>query len=260
MPGTRWWLGPSGEVRTHFVYASRGNVADYLVRGSRTYRIVADHLGSVRLVVDAATGEVVQRLDYDAFGQTRLDTNPGFQPFGYAGGLVDEHTDLVHFGARDYDPALGRWTARDPVGFGGGANHYAYVGNDPVNNIDPSGLSAVGCLQDVLGLAGMLPVVGGAFDLANAAIYASRGNWGDAGLALGAVLLPVSLAGLGGAAKAGARWGDDAAGAATGVGRSSDPIEIGVSRSRYPQSARHIDDAQAAGPHRDSTTDTQQYQ
>lgn len=139
MPGTRWWLGPSGEVRTHFVYASRGNVADYLVRGSRTYRIVADHLGSVRLVVDAATGEVVQRLDYDAFGQTRLDTNPGFQPFGYAGGLVDEHTDLVHFGARDYDPALGRWTARDPVGFGGGANHYAYVGNEPHQQHRPLG-------------------------------------------------------------------------------------------------------------------------
>ena len=45
----------------------------------------------------------MQRLDYDAFGQVLLDTNPGFQPFGFAGGLYDEQTKLVRFGARDYD-------------------------------------------------------------------------------------------------------------------------------------------------------------
>ncbi len=69
-----------------------------------------------------------------------MDTNPGFQPFGFAGGLYDPDTGLVRFGARDYDPATGRWTAKDPILFGGGdANLYAYVGNDPVNFIDPSG-------------------------------------------------------------------------------------------------------------------------
>ena len=102
---------------------------------------------------------------------------------------------MVAFGARDYDPGLGRWTTRDPVGFAGGLNHYAYVGGDPVNLIDPSGLSALGCLQDVLGLAGMVPVLGGAFDVANAAIYASKGNWGDAALAAGSILLPVASEG-----------------------------------------------------------------
>jgi RHS repeat-associated protein len=78
--------------------------------------------------VESETGEVAQRLDYDAFGRVLLDTNPGFQPFGFAGGLYDADTGLVRFGARDYDPEIGRWTAKDPILFGGGqGNVYVYV-------------------------------------------------------------------------------------------------------------------------------------
>jgi RHS repeat-associated protein len=84
---------------------------------------------------------VVQRLDYDAFGNITLDTNPGFQPFGFAGGIYDAQTRLVHFGAREYDAETGRWTTKDPMGFrAGDANLYAYVRNDPVNNVDVTGL------------------------------------------------------------------------------------------------------------------------
>ena len=105
------------------------------------YRFVTDHLGSVRLVVDGATGEVVQRMDYDAFGRVLQDTNPGFQPFGFAGGLYDDDTGLVRFGARDYDAHSGRWTAKDPILFRGRDTLlYGYVGNDPVNWYDSSGL------------------------------------------------------------------------------------------------------------------------
>ncbi|MFZ1827466.1 MAG: RHS repeat-associated core domain-containing protein [Candidatus Competibacteraceae bacterium] len=61
-----------------------------------------------------------------------LDTNPGFQPFGFAGGLYDQDTGLVRFGARDYDPETGRWTAKDPILFAGGdANLFAYVAAIP---------------------------------------------------------------------------------------------------------------------------------
>ncbi len=52
----------------------------------------------------------------------------------------------MRFGARDYDPETGRWTAKDPIGFGGGdANLYGYVEGDPVNLVDPSGLAVEWC-------------------------------------------------------------------------------------------------------------------
>ncbi len=47
---------------------------------------------------------------------------------------------MVRFGARDYDPEVGRWTAKDPILFDGdGPNLYGYVLNDPINFTDPSG-------------------------------------------------------------------------------------------------------------------------
>jgi RHS repeat-associated protein len=134
-------LDGTGAVVSRFVYASKGNVPDYLVKGGVTYRIISDHLGSPRLIVNTATGAILQRLDYDEFGQVITDTNPGFQPFGFAGGLYDRDTKLVRFGARDYDAETGRWTAKDPILFDGGdTNLYGYVLNDPVNFIDPLGL------------------------------------------------------------------------------------------------------------------------
>jgi len=135
-------LDGTGAVVTRFVYGSRSNVPDYLVKGGATYRIVTDHLGSPRLVVDTATGAIAQRMDYDAWGNVLADSNPGFQPFGFAGGLYDRDTKLVRFGARDYDPEVGRWTAKDPIRFGGGdANLYGYVVGDPVDLADATGLT-----------------------------------------------------------------------------------------------------------------------
>lgn len=133
-------LDALGAVQSRFVYGTRSHVPDYLVRGGATYRLVSDDKGSVRLVVDVATGVVAQAIEYDAWGVVVADSSPGFQPFGYAGGLYDPDTGLVRFGERDYDAAAGRWTSKDPIGFGGGdPNLYGYVGGDPVNAIDPEG-------------------------------------------------------------------------------------------------------------------------
>jgi RHS repeat-associated protein len=134
-------LDGNGNLVSRFIYARRDNAPDYMIRGGVTYRIVADQLDSPRLVIDALTGVVVQRMDYDAFGNVLTDTHPGFQPFGFAGGLYDRDTRLVRFGARDFDPETGRWTAKDPRGFDGlDTNLYAYALNDPLNARDSSGL------------------------------------------------------------------------------------------------------------------------
>jgi RHS repeat-associated protein len=134
-------LEPNGDVRSRFVYASRGHVPDTMLRDGREYALVTDMLGSVRYVVDTATGAVEQRLEYDAFGRVLSDSNPGFQPFGFAGGLTDQDTGLVRFGARDYDPHAGRWTAVDPIRFAGRqTNLWVYASNLPTSAFDPTGL------------------------------------------------------------------------------------------------------------------------
>jgi RHS repeat-associated protein len=212
----------SGAVLARFVYGSRGHVPDYLVAGGVTYRLVTDERGSVRLVVDTATGTVAQRLAYDAWGRTVSDTNPGFQPFGYAGGLTDPTTGVIRYGARDYDPATTQWLSRDQIGFTGGTNHYSYADGDPVNTIDPSGHNALGCFADILGVLGMVPGLGTPFDIASALLYAANGDWGMAGLALAGVLIPFAASELKGFARygeEGLRFADEAAEETTRVGR-----------------------------------------
>ncbi|MCB1095369.1 MAG: DUF4157 domain-containing protein, partial [Verrucomicrobiae bacterium] len=113
---------------------------DFMLSNGRTYRIVTDHLGSPRLVIDCESGVVAQMMRHDAFGRVLEDSAPRFQPFGFAGGIYDPDTRFVRFGARDYDPLTGRWTAPDPSLFNGSAsNLYAYVSSDPVNFVDPNG-------------------------------------------------------------------------------------------------------------------------
>ncbi|MCA9996328.1 MAG: hypothetical protein KDE56_11305 [Anaerolineales bacterium] len=133
-------LDGSGNVVSRFIYASQSNVPDTMIKNGTTYRLISDHLGSVRFVINASTGAIAQQLNYDAWGVLTEDSNPGFQPFGFAGGLYDPDTGLVRFGARDYDAQVGRWTAKDPIGFSGGdENLYVYVENDSMNYLDSTG-------------------------------------------------------------------------------------------------------------------------
>jgi RHS repeat-associated protein len=106
-----------------------------------TYYLAYDQVGSLSAVADSA-GNVIKRIDYDSFGNIIADTNPTFEvPLGFAGGLHDRDTNFVRFGYRDYDPDVGRWTAKDPVFFAGGdTDLYGYVLNDPVNLVDKDGL------------------------------------------------------------------------------------------------------------------------
>lgn len=134
-------LGSNGAEVARFVYATGGHSPDLMIKAGVTYRFVKDHLGSPRMVVNASTGAIAQRLDYDEWGNTTVvvDTPTPLQPFGFAGGLWDRQTNLIRFGARDYDPATGRWTSKDASRFDGGLNLYCYAEAEPINRFDPSG-------------------------------------------------------------------------------------------------------------------------
>jgi RHS repeat-associated protein len=139
-------LNGSGSVVSRFVFGSKPNVPDYYTTSAGTFRVLSDHLGSPRLIVNTVNGSVVEEIDYDEFGNVTNDTAPGTMPFGFAGGLRDLDTGLMRFGTRDYDASVGRWTSKDPVRFGGGQlNFYTYAGNEPVNQIDSNGKTVYDC-------------------------------------------------------------------------------------------------------------------
>ena len=161
--------------------------------GGSTYYLSYDQVGSLRLVADAS-GNVVKRISYDSFGNILEDTNPSFTiPFGFAGGLHDRDTGLVRFGYRDYDPEVGRWTAKDPIGFGGGdTDLYGYVLNDPVNYVDPEGLlvfvpQAIGAVIS-LGFEGYRQYQTGNFSIGRLLVAAGTGALGGFGSTLGRAL------------------------------------------------------------------------
>ena len=150
-------LDGSGNLVGRYVFGSKPNVPDYFTTSAGTFRILSDHLGSPRLVVNTSSGAVVEEIDYDEFGNVTNDTAPGTLPFGFAGGLYDKDTGLVRFGARDYDASAGRWTSKDPIRFDGGSfNLYGYGLTDPINETDQDGTSVRGCLQ---ALAQLLPAI-----------------------------------------------------------------------------------------------------
>jgi RHS repeat-associated protein len=126
-----------------FEYAD-GRMPVAMDKGGVTYYLTYDQVGSLRVVADAS-GNVVKRIDYDSFGNIINDTNAAFEiPFGFAGGLHDRDTGLIRFGFRDYDPDIGRWTAKDPILFAAGdVDLYGYVLNDPINLIDLWGLCVI---------------------------------------------------------------------------------------------------------------------
>ena len=167
--GLRAWKQNADGVRTYFLYDGDKLVCELQLTGTE---------GNYGLVVSASTtwgpngladrytnatgtkvyyqcdplGNVIQRLDinnnvistssYDSYGNTNI-TAMGGDPFGYKGKFgyyTDVETGLILCLHRYYDPATGRWLTRDPIGYAGGLNLYAYCGNAPVGGVDASGL------------------------------------------------------------------------------------------------------------------------
>ncbi len=103
--------------------------------------------GSVTELINADE-EVVNKYRYTPFGSPRLKVESVYNPYEYTGRRLDEETGQYYYRARMYSTEQCRFTTQDPAGIKQGPNMYAYVGNNPVNHRDPSGLIAPDAVID----------------------------------------------------------------------------------------------------------------
>lgn len=157
---------------TYYTRDNAGGLVGQRISGANYYFLV-DGLGSVAKIIDGS-GNVVRTYTYDAWGKTTVGAGSVDSAFRYAGGYFDAAGGLYKFGARYYDPTIGRWTQEDPLP--GHAlqpntlNRYTYAGCDPVNNLDRSGLSfnrdlaaySSACAKGAVFGGAMSAVIGGA--------------------------------------------------------------------------------------------------
>jgi RHS repeat-associated protein len=185
-------LDSGNNVTARFVHGPRLDEPISVTRSSETYFFNFDALGSVVSLTDAA-GTIVKAYRYDSFGRSS-DLTGFVNSYSFTGREFDSEAGLYYYRSRYYDAETGRFLQEDPIRFAGGSTDlYAYVLNDPLNWVDPFGLSPCGpdwldWLQTGLDLGGLIPGFGEPLDLLNAAIYGLRGDKLNAGLsAAGAI-------------------------------------------------------------------------
>lgn len=127
-----------------------------MLRSGTTSYYEADGLDSVTSLSNAA-GALAQTYTFDSFGNRTASTGSLTNSFQFTGREFDPESNLYYNRARYYDPQAGRFISEDPLGFGGnGTNFYAYAGNDPIDNVDPSGCGFIKCAEALAELADAL--------------------------------------------------------------------------------------------------------
>ena len=130
--------GQNGQMISEYVYL--GNQLLAMIKpGDAVYYYHNDHLGTPRVLTDA-TGTIAWKAAYNPFGEATISVQAVENPFRFPGQYYDPETGLHYNYFRYYDPTTGRYVTPDPIGLEGGINLFVYVGNNPLNWIDPFGL------------------------------------------------------------------------------------------------------------------------
>ena len=128
-----------GAIQKYYIYGL-GLLAQANADGSEVRYYHYDPIGSTAALSSAA-GVVTDQYLYDPYGNLNRHVGDTENPFQFVGqfGVQNDETDLYFMRARYYNPAMGRFISKDPIGFLGGSHLYGYSDNNPVSNIDPSG-------------------------------------------------------------------------------------------------------------------------
>lgn len=129
-------------TRNHRAIGGIGGIM-YRESGNEVLYFLYDGVGNVVALANEQ-GAIVQRYTYSAFGEMISQSGSVENPYQFQTKHLSSSTNLVNFGFRNYSPLIGRFTTPDPMGFVDGPNVYGYVGNNPLNLIDPFGLCEEG--------------------------------------------------------------------------------------------------------------------
>jgi RHS repeat-associated protein len=181
--------GSSGTIQNWYAFGSGPNdvLNQINVTGSTRATYIPDIQGSIVASLDASSGTLT-KAGYQTYGESSVTSGT----FRYTGARIDAETNgLYDFRARMYSLTLGRFMQTDPIGYSGGNNLYAYVGNDPLNLTDPNGSCPSCLIGGILNVGigyGIARLTGQNYSLGSAAVDFGIGFVTGGAAALGAAV------------------------------------------------------------------------